>query len=52
MVTGSLQIKSDTYYAVIRIPDATGKEKQKWISTGIKVSGNNKRQANAYGGTD
>ena len=43
MTTGSLQIKSGTYYAVIRIPDETGREKQKWISTKIKVAGNNKR---------
>lgn len=47
MVTGSLQIKSGTYYAVVRVPDAIGRHKQKWISTGIKVNGNNKRQANA-----
>ena len=46
MTTGSLQIKSGTYYAVIRIPDETGKGKQKWVSTGIKVAGNNKRLAN------
>ena len=46
MVTGSLQIKGDMYYAVLRIPDGTGKKPQKWISTGIKVSGNNKRLAN------
>jgi len=45
-MTWSLQIKSGTYYAVVRIPDATGKEHQKWISTGIKVEGNNKREAN------
>jgi integrase len=47
MVTGSLQIKGDKYYAVVRIPDETGKEKQKWISTGISATGNKKRQANA-----
>lgn len=47
MVTGSLQIKSGTYYAVVRVPDAIGRQKQKWISTGIKANGNNKRQANA-----
>ena len=46
MITGSLQTKSGTYYAVVRIPDETGKEKQKWVSTGVKVAGNNKRQAN------
>ena len=44
-MTGSLQTKSGTYYAVVRIPDDTGREKQKWISTGIPVAGNNKRQA-------
>jgi integrase len=45
-MTGSLQVKSGTYYAVLRIPDETGREKQKWISTGIKAAGNNKRLAN------
>jgi integrase len=46
MTTGSLQIKSGTYYAVIRVPDENGNEKQKWISTGIKSTANSKRQAN------
>lgn len=45
-MTGSLQIKGGTYYAVVRMPDDMGVEKQKWISTGIKVEGNNKREAN------
>jgi len=47
VVTGSLQEKSGTYYAVIRIPDNSGKYKQKWISTGVKVEIGNKKQANA-----
>jgi len=46
MTTGSLQIKSGTYYAVLRIPDETGKEKQKWISTKVKVATGTKRLAN------
>jgi len=45
-MTGSLQKKNGTYYAVVRIPDDMGNEKQKWISTGVKVDGNNKREAN------
>jgi hypothetical protein len=45
-MTGSLQTKGGTYYAVVRIPDDAGIEKQKWISTGVKVEGNNKREAN------
>ena len=45
-MTGSLQKKGNTYYAVVRISDETGKERQKWISTGISTIGNNKRQAN------
>lgn len=45
-MTGSLHPKGGTYYAVVRIPDEVGVEKQKWISTGVKVSGNNKREAN------
>ena len=46
MVTGSLQVKSETYYAVVRIPDDIGRIKQKWISTGVKATGRNKREAN------
>ena len=44
-MTGSLQIKKDIYYAVIRLADDSGKLKQKWISTNIRVTGNNKRKA-------
>ena len=43
---GSLQVKSGMYYAVFRAPNETGEMKQKWVSTGIKVAGNNKRLAN------
>lgn len=43
-MTGSLQIKNDKYYAVINIPDYSGKRaKQKWISTGYTVKGNKKK---------
>ena len=45
-MTGSLQTKGGTYYAVVRIPDDTGVEKQKWISTGVRTKGNNKKEAN------
>ena len=45
-MTGSLQKKNNIFYAVIRIPDGAGKTKQKWVSTGIKATGNNKREAN------
>ena len=45
-MTGSLQKKGNTYYAVVRIPDGAGKTKQKWVSTGVKITGNNKREAN------
>jgi integrase len=45
MITGSLQKKGNMYYAVVRIPDNTGNEKQKWISTGYSISGNFKRLA-------
>ena len=44
-MTGSLQIKKAIYYAVIRLADDSGKLKQKWISTNIRVTGNNKRKA-------
>ena len=42
-VTGSLQVKYNTYYAVINLKDENGKRKQKWIPTGYPVKGNKKR---------
>jgi len=45
-MTGSLQKKGSIYYAVIRVSDEEGKTKQKWVNTGVKVAGNNKREAN------
>ncbi len=42
-VTASLQEKNGKFYIVARIPDATGKLKQKWISTGLAVAGNKRR---------
>lgn len=42
-VTGSLQVKYNTYYAVINVKDEHGKRKQKWIPTGYPVKGNKKR---------
>lgn len=44
-MSGSLQIKGNKYYVVARIRDEYGKPKSKWISTGISVQGNNKREA-------
>ncbi len=41
-MTGSVQIKNGTYYAVINIFDNNGKKKQKWISSGYSVRGNKK----------
>lgn len=43
IVTGTLQQKADRYYLVFRIPDSSGKLKQKWISTGLPVKGNQRR---------
>ena len=40
-MNGSIQIKHDKYYAVVRLSD----KKQKWISLELSVSGNNKRKA-------
>ena len=39
MITGSLQIKNDTYYAVINLKEGD-KYKKKWISTKLKTKGN------------
>ena len=38
-VTGSLQIKKEVYFAVLRLPDSKGGVKQKWETTGVKVGG-------------
>lgn len=46
-MTGSLQAKSNMYYVVARMPDDNGRSRPKWISTGLKVAGNNKREAKA-----
>ena len=47
MVTGSLQIKNDTYYAVLNYRDEVNNRKQKWISTKLPVRGN-KRKAEEF----
>ena len=44
-MTGSLQIKGNKYYVVTRMPDENGKSHPKWISTGLEVTGNNRREA-------
>lgn len=43
MVTGSLQIKNGTYYAVLSYTDENGKWKQKWKTTKLKEKGNKRR---------
>ena len=45
MITGSLQIKNDKYYAVLNLK-MDGKRKPKWIPLGLLVRGN-KRNAEA-----
>ena len=45
-MTGSLQIKSDKYYAVLNFRDQEGKRVQKWIPLNLTVKGN-KRMAEA-----
>lgn len=44
MITGCLQIKNNTYYAVLYVKE-NGKRKQKWISTGLPTKGTGKRKA-------
>jgi len=46
-MTGCLNIKNKTYYAVLDYRDAAGQRKRKWISTGLAVRGN-KRKADAF----
>lgn len=45
IMTGSLQIKNNKYYAVLNIVGTDGKRKQKWISTDLAIKGNKKRAA-------
>ncbi len=45
-ITASLQEKRGIYQIVLSYKDNMNKRKQKWISTGISVKGNNKRLAN------
>ncbi len=45
-ITASLQEKRGIYQVVLSYKDNMNKRKQKWISTGISVKGNNKRLAN------
>jgi integrase len=46
-MTGCLQVKNDTFYAVLDYRDAAGRRKRKWISTGLAVRGN-KKKAEAF----
>ncbi|MCL2003521.1 MAG: site-specific integrase [Oscillospiraceae bacterium] len=46
-MTGSLQIKSGVYYAVLNFKDETGKRRPKWVCTNLKVK-DNKRKAEAF----
>lgn len=48
MITGSLQIKKNVYYAVLNITDENGNRKQKWITTKLSVDGHNKRAAKKF----
>lgn len=43
-ITGSLQIKNNTYYSVIRVPDENGVLRQKWKTTGISSKGKTRRE--------
>ena len=45
-MTGSLQIKSDKFYAVLNFKDETGKRVQKWVPLNLPARGN-KRKAEA-----
>ncbi|MCL2082391.1 MAG: site-specific integrase [Oscillospiraceae bacterium] len=46
-MTGSLQIKSGVYYAVLNLKDEYGKRCPKWICTHLEVK-NNKRKAEEF----
>lgn len=42
-MTGSIQIKNDTYYAVLNFKDQNGNRRQKWINLNLPVKGNKRR---------
>lgn len=42
-MTGSLQVKNNTFYVVLNLYDLNGKRKPKWISTRLTVKGNKKK---------
>lgn len=44
MITGCLQVKNETYYAVLYLK-VNGKRKPKWISTGLPIKGTSERKA-------
>ena len=44
-MTGSLQVKRNKYVIVLCYKGEDGKQKQKWISTGLSIEGSNKRKA-------
>lgn len=44
-VTASVQVKRNKYYIVVNWKTLDGDRKQKWVSTGLNVDGNNKRKA-------
>lgn len=48
MASGSIQIKSGMYYAVLNMRDENGKRKQKWISTGLTATKANRKRAERY----
>ena len=45
MIKHSLHINKGMYHVSFRIPDETGRMKQKQLSTGIKATKGNKRKA-------
>ena len=47
MISANLFTKNGLYYVILNYKNEDNKRKQKWVSTGIKEKGNNKRVANA-----
>lgn len=48
MITGSIQEKKGNLYAVLNIPSANGKTKQKWISMRMKKGAKKKEQVQRF----
>ena len=48
MISGSIQTKKGCLYAVLRIPQANGKTRQKWVSMDMKATASKRKQRERF----